>query len=238
MEGNIVTKIEKLKAWILESKTLVIFTGAGISTPSGIPDFRSGMDHSFEKILNYGYMIKNKDEFTKYVFSKLFYKDAKPSLGHIFFKELEDKGYVTSLVTQNIDDLHQIAGQKKVYPIHGSIHKWYCMECERSYDPLKLDHDKANYCKCGGFIRPDVTLYGEPLDEAYYHLGLTACQVADTLIVVGSSLSVNPAASMIRYYAGSRLVIINKDKTRYDKLADLVFHEDIVSVITKLKEIE
>lgn len=231
------TKIEKLKKWIDEAKTLVVFTGAGISTPSGIPDFRSSKDNSFEKVLNYGYMLDYKDEFTKYVFEHLYYPNAKPSLGHIFFKELEDKGKVTSLVTQNIDDLHQMAGQKRVFPIHGSIHKWYCTECERVYDPLKLNHDKANYCKCGGFIRPNVTLYGEALDEAYYRLALTACQVADMLIVVGSSLVVNPAASMIRYYAGSRLVIINKDRTRYDNRADLVFHEDIIDVLNKLKEI-
>ena len=230
------TRIEKLKAWIEQSKTLVIFTGAGISTPSGIPDFRSSNDDSFEKILNYGYMIDNKDEFTKYVFDKLYYPNALPNLGHIYFKELEDKGIVTSLVTQNIDDLHQLAGQKRVFPLHGSINKWYCMECERNYNPMKLNHNKSNYCKCGGFIRPDITLYGEALDEAYYRLGLTACQVADMLIVIGSSLKVNPAASMIRYYAGSRLVIINKDKTRYDNRADLVIHEDIISVINKLKE--
>lgn len=225
------TKIERLKSWINEAKTLVVFTGAGISTPSGIPDFRSGNNFSFEKILTYGYMIENKDEFTKYVFSHLYFPDAKPNLAHIYFAKL---GKVTSLVTQNIDDLHTLAGQKRVYPIHGSIHKWYCMECEREYDPLKLNHNCANYCKCGGFIRPSITLYGEPLDEAYYHLGLTACQVADTLIVVGSSLNVEPAASMIRYYAGSRLVIINKDKTKYDRRADLVFHEDIIEVVKKL----
>jgi NAD-dependent deacetylase len=227
------TKIERLKAWIMEAKTLVIFTGAGISTPSGIPDFRSSQDRSFEDILTYGYMIDNKDSFTNYVFKHLYYPFAKPNLAHLYFAELERKGKVTSLVTQNIDDLHMLAGQKRVYPIHGSIHKWYCMKCEKEYDPLKLDHNHANYCSCGGFIRPNITLYGEPLDEAYYHLGLTACQVADLLIVVGSSLSVEPAASMVRY-ASQRLVIINKDNTKYDRRADLVFHEDIIDVIHKL----
>ena len=232
------TKIEKLKKWIDESKTLVVFTGAGISTPSGIPDFSSNNDFSFEKILNYGYMMKNPDEFTEYVFHHLFYKDAKPNLAHIYFKELEEKGSLTSIVTQNIDDLHQSCGTKRVYPIHGSIHEWYCMNCEREYDPLKLKKDSANYCSCGGFIRPRVTLYGEELDPTYYHLGLTACQVADCLIIVGSSLKVEPAASMIRYYASSRLVIINKEKTKYDSRCDLVFHEDIIDVIKKLKELD
>ena len=230
-------KIEKLASWITEAKTLVIFTGAGISTNSGIPDFRSSKDNSFEKILNYGYMLEHKDEFTKYIFSNLYYENAKPNIAHKFFKKLEELGRVTSLVTQNIDDLHQLAGEKRVYPLHGTIHRWYCMNCEREFPLNQLSHDHANYCSCGGFIRPDITLYGEALDDAYYHLGLTACQVADCLIVVGSSLKVNPAASMIRYYAGSRLVIINKEKTKYDLRADLVFHEDINKVVEELIQI-
>ena len=232
------TKIEKLKSWIDKSRTLVVFTGAGISVPSGIPDFRSSKDRTFEEVLTYRYMEENPDLFTKYIFSKLYHEKAQPNIAHLYLKELEDNGKLTQLVTQNIDGLDQMAGIKKVYPIHGSIHEWYCMNCERKYNPKDLFKDKANYCSCGGFIRPNVTLYGEALDETYYHLGLISCQVADLLIVIGSSLSVNPAASMVKYYAGSELVIINKDKTKLDSRADLVIHKDIEEVIKELKELE
>ena len=231
------TKIEKLKKWIEEAKTLVVFTGAGISCPSGIPDFRSQKDRSFERILTYRYMEENNDEFTRYIFSKLYHKEAKPNICHNYLTKLEKSGKLTQLVTQNIDDLHQMSGMKKVYPLHGSIHEWYCMKCDRKYNVDLLNKEMANYCSCGGFIRPNVVLYGEPLDEAYYHLGLVACQVADTLVVIGSSLNVNPAASMIKYYAGSRLVIINKDKTKYDLRADLVIHKDIEEIIKELERL-
>lgn len=233
--------ILKLKQIIDNSRNLVVLTGAGISTPSGILDFRGDdgafKKYDFESILTYNNMINNPNEFFKVFSDALYHPNALPNKAHYYLASLEKKNKITSIITQNTDDLHQMAGSVKVYPIHGSSYRFYCTSCDMKYDHKLLDVSKPNYCMCGGLIRPDVTLYQEIMDETYYHLAQTSCQIADCLIVIGTSLRVSSVTNLLNYYNGFHLVIINKTKTPYDKFAELIIRDDIINVINKLEKI-
>lgn len=210
--------IEELERIINESDNIVFFGGAGVSTESGIPDFRSqdGLyhmkyDYPPEVILSDSFFYSKPNEFYKFYFDKLINKDIKPNYTHIFLKELEDMGKLKGIVTQNIDGLHEMAGSKNVYKLHGTVYKNHCIKCNKEYtlDEI-LEMKDIPTCECGGIIKPDVVLYGEMLPEYDYEEGMKAISNADTLIVGGTSLTVYPAAGMIHYFKGKNLIIINK----------------------------
>lgn len=239
-------KYEELKSIIQNAKHICVFTGAGISCPSGIPDFRSadglynqdGLGHyTPEQIISHSFFVAHTDMFYQFYKDKMIYENVKPNLAHIFFSELEKQGKKVSIVTQNIDGLHQAAGSTEVFELHGSIHRNYCMSCHRFYD---LSHivksDGAPHClKCGAVVKPDVVLYEESLDDATVNGAVKAISECDLLIVIGTSLTVYPAASFIRYFAGDKIVLINKSATQYDNIAALTFNEDVIKVIEKIK---
>lgn len=239
-------KYDELKRIIDHSSSIVVFTGAGISTPSGIPDFRSADGiysqkrkdkYTPEEIISHTFFMNNPELFYEFYKEKMCYPNAKPNAAHKYFADLEKKGKNVTIVTQNIDNLHQEAGSNRVYELHGSVHRNYCERCGRLFG-LKyvLSHKGVPLCdKCGGIIKPDVVLYEEPLDEQTINLAISAIMTCDTLIIVGTSLTVYPAAGFIRYFRGSNLVVINKDATSYDNMCDLVFNEDIIKVIENIK---
>lgn len=232
-------KYNKLKDIINNSKSIVLFTGAGISVPSGIPDFRSDNGLYSEKvngyitpeeIISHSYFMSHPKEFFEFYGNKMVYKNAKPNLAHKYFAGLDN----VIVVTQNIDNLHQEAGSKIVHELHGSVKRNYCMRCHKYYDLDEINEKKVNYCNCGGIIKPDVVLYEEPLNDRVVNAALNAISKADTIIVVGTSLTVYPAAAYLRYFRGDNLILINKSKTQYDHIANLVFNEDVVEVIKKI----
>ncbi|MBR0439162.1 MAG: NAD-dependent protein deacylase [Bacilli bacterium] len=239
-------KYDELKRIIDHSSSIVVFTGAGISTPSGIPDFRSADGiysqkrkdkYTPEEIISHTFFMNNPELFYEFYKEKMCYPNAKPNAAHKYFADLEKKGKNVTIVTQNIDNLHQEAGSNRVYELHGSVHRNYCEKCGRLFG-LKyvLSHKGVPLCdKCGDMIKPDVVLYEEPLDELTINLAISAIMTCDTLIIVGTSLTVYPAAGFIRYFRGSNLVVINKDATSYDNMCDLVFNEDIIKVIENIK---
>ena len=242
-EEDILTLREILKA----SKNLCVFTGAGISVPSGIPDFRSadglynqesGLNIPPEQIISHSFFVRHPKEFYDFYKSKMLYPDALPNAAHRYFAALEKEGKRVSVVTQNIDGLHQKAGSSRVYEIHGSVLRNFCMQCGAEYGvDVVSESDGIPYCKkCGGMIKPDVVLYEEPLDEQVVTGAIHAIEAADTLLVIGTSLVVYPAASYIRFYGGDNLVIINKSKTDYDRFAKLAIYEDIVHVVEDLQK--
>ena len=233
-------KYKQLKEIIEKSEKIVLFTGAGISVPSGIPDFRSdnGLYNektddfiSPEQIISHSYFMFNPKKFFEFYGNKMVYKKAKPNLAHEYFARLDN----VIVVTQNIDKLHQEAGSKIVYELHGSVKRNYCMKCRKYYDLDDINEKEVNYCNCGGIIKPDVVLYEEPLDDKVVYKAIEAINSCDTLIVVGTSLTVYPAAAYLRYFRGENLILINKSKTQYDHIANLVFNEDVVEVINKIK---
>lgn len=237
-------KIETLKNWIQTSNNIVIFTGAGMSVPSGIPDFRSSngiyseeYKENFrpEEIISHSFFERNPKLFFDFYFSKMVYSDAKPNLAHNFFAQLQQTKNVT-IVTQNIDGLDKIAGSKNVYEIHGTIWENYCTKCHKFYSLNELKKDGIPRCSCGGIIKPNVVLYEENLNSETINSALSAIMNADMLIVIGTSLVVYPAASFIEYYNGNKLVIINKTKTPGDKIANLVINDDIINVIKSLNK--
>ena len=240
-------QIEKLKEAIKESNKIVIFSGAGLSTNSGIPDFRSadglynqetGLNIRPEEIISHTFFVNNPDYFFSFYFDKMVYLDAKPNLAHKYFAKLEKEGKVLAVVTQNIDNLHQMAGSKNVIELHGSVERNYCMKCHKFY-PLKEVYNEKHlipHCSCGGIIKPDVVLYEENLDETAITKALEAISTADMLIVVGTSLTVYPAAGFIRYFNGKHLVLLNKSETRYDDMASIAIHDDIKNVIKALEK--
>lgn len=238
--------IEKLKEIINNSKNIVVFTGAGISVPSGIPDFRSSNGLYSEKIkgnispetiISHDFFMLLPDEFYEFYKEKMIYASAKPNIAHKFFAELEKQGKVSAVVTQNIDRLHRLAGSKNVLELHGSIYRNFCTKCHKAFDlDYILNSSGVPKCdKCGGVIKPDVVLYGEMLDGDVVSSAIKAIQSADTLIVVGTSLVVQPAASFVQMFKGENLVLINKSKTPLDGIATLVINDDIENVIKQIK---
>ena len=239
-------KYEILNNMINHSRKIVFFTGAGISVPSGIPDFRSANglyneerdDHIRpEDIISHSFYMAHKELFYSFYKNKMMYLDAKPNAAHKWITEL-DKDKQVTVVTQNIDGLHTLAGSKNVVEIHGSIHRNYCERCNKFFDAKYVhDADGVPHCdKCGGDIKPDVVLYEESLNEEEINRAINAIMQADTLVVIGTSLSVYPAAGFIRYFRGSCLILLNKSSTSYDNMADLVINEDIVKIVEKLHE--
>ncbi len=220
----------RFRQWIEESRRIVFFGGAGVSTESGIPDFRSvdglySQKYKYppETILSHSFFMRNQAEFYEFYRDKMIFLDAKPNITHIKLAQLEAEGRVSAVITQNIDGLHQAAGSKKVLELHGSVHRNYCMSCGRAYGIEKvMDSSGVPVCDCGGVVKPDVVLYEEGLDQDVLSEAVSMIGQADMMIVGGTSLSVYPAAGLIRYYKGSRLVLVNKSPTPYDKYADLL----------------
>lgn len=236
-------KIKLLQAWIDESENIVFFGGAGVSTESGIKDFRSkdglyNMKYDFppETILSHGFFMRNPDDFYKFYRDKLNCLDAEPNICHKYLVELETKGKLKSIITQNIDGLHEKAGSKNVLNLHGTIYKNYCIVCGKEISYIDVfESENIPRCKCGGIVKPDVVLYGEMLPEYEYSQALDAVNQADMMIVAGTSLTVYPASSFVSYFRGKYLVIINSDETDYDRIANLVIHDKIGNIFSKLK---
>lgn len=221
----------RFKDWIHDSEHIVFFGGAGVSTESEIPDFRSvdGLYHQSyrfppETIISRSFFDRNPEEFYRFYREKMLYLNAKPNITHIRLAELEQAGKLDAIVTQNIDGLHQAAGSRIVYELHGSVHRNYCMRCRAYYDAEYVLHSKEMVpkCSCGGIIKPDVVLYEESLNSDILENAVRAISKADMLIVAGTSLSVYPAAGLVAYYKQNRLVLINKSKTPLDGSADMV----------------
>jgi len=232
-------KLSTLRSWIQESKHIVFFGGAGVSTESGIPDFRSvdglyhqKFDYPPETILSHSFFYSNTEDFYKFYREKMLVTDIEPNRAHKALAKLEQQGKLSAVITQNIDGLHQKAGSKKVCELHGSVHRNYCRRCARFYSGEDLQKTTGvPRCTCGGLIKPDVVLYEEGLDGQCIENSVYAISNADLLIVGGTSLTVYPAAGLIRYYQGNRLVLINRDETPYDHSADLIFRESIGYVL-------
>ena len=238
------TDIEKLSKILSESNRAVFFGGAGMSTESGIPDFRSATGiynqklhktFSPEEMASYSFFVNHPEEFFDFYRTRFIYLDAKPNAGHIALAELERRGNLAAVVTQNIDGLHQVAGSKTVYELHGSIRRSYCTNCGEKYDvEFILNNRPIPYCKkCGGIVKPDVVLYEESLDQNILMASIRAIAAADTLIVGGTSLVVYPAAGLVDYFHGEHLILINKSETRADKFAELVIRENIGETLNK-----
>lgn len=236
-------EIARLQQMIDESNSIVFFGGAGVSTESGIPDFRSvdGLynqkyDYPPETILSHTFYRRNPDEFFRFYRDKMLYMDAKPNAAHIALAKLEKIGKLSAVVTQNIDGLHQAAGSKKVYELHGSVLRNYCEECGKFHDVYSIINSTGiPVCECGGRIKPDVVLYEEGLDQNTLNGAIHAISSADMLIIGGTSLAVYPAAGLIDYYRGNRLVLINKTPTSRDAGADLVIKTSIGEVFSQIK---
>lgn len=235
-------KIDLLKQWISDSDNIVFFGGAGVSTESGIPDFRSvdglyHLDYAYppETILSHSFFMENTEDFYKFYRDKMVYEDIKPNITHLKLVELEERGKLKEVVTQNIDGLHQEAGSRKVLELHGSILRNYCMKCHQFYtiDRIKQT-DRIPLCDCGGIIKPDVVLYEEGLDDSTISKAIHAITKAELLIIGGTSLSVYPAAGLIRYYNGSKMILVNKSVTPYDREADLLIQAGLGEVFIKL----
>ena len=237
---------ETLKEIIKESNNIVVFTGAGISVPSGIPDFRSAdgiynqktkFKASPEDIISHSFFVNNTEDFYSFYKDKMCYPNAEPNAAHKYFADLEKKGKNVMVVTQNIDGLHQKAGSSIVYELHGTIHQNFCQRCGRMFGlDYVMNAKGVPHCdKCGGIVKPNVVLYEEGLDEDTISRSINAIMTCDTLIIIGTSLRVYPAAGFIRYFRGKYLIVINKDATAYDSNCDLVFNEDVVNVIKNIK---
>ena len=236
-------KIQQLKQLVNESNNIVFFGGAGVSTESGIPDFRSkdGLynqkyDYPPEEILSHTFFIKHTEEFYKFYKDKMNSLKYEPNITHIKLAQLESKGKLKAIITQNIDGLHQKAGAKNVYELHGSVLRNYCMKCKKFYDAKYVFSSKGiPICTCGEIIKPDVVLYEEGLDENTLEKSIISIINADLLIVAGTSLTVYPASGLINYFRGKNLVLINRDVTPFDSRANLVINETLGKVF---KEIE
>ena len=233
--------IKKLAEIIDKSKSIVFFGGAGVSTASGIPDFRSAngifsqkyhRNLSPEELVSHSFFVRDTEMFYDFYKEHLVYPDALPNNCHKALAVLEAEGKLKAVITQNIDGLHQMAGSKKVYELHGSVHRNYCLNCHKFYDGAYVRNSEGiPRCDCGGIIKPDVVLYEEGLDDDTVSGAINAISQADTLIIGGTSLVVYPAAGLIRYFRGENLVLINKSVTPADKNADLVIHDDIAEVM-------
>lgn len=228
-----------LQQWVDESSNIVFFGGAGMSTESGVPDFRSkdGLynqcyDEPPETIISHSYFVSYPEKFYRFYRDKMLPLNAEPNIGHLKLAELEAAGKLRAVLTQNIDGLHQKAGSKEVLELHGSIHRNYCMKCGKFWPVQEIANSKGiPWCDCGGMIKPDVVLYEESLDQTVIEGAVRAIADAEVLIVGGTSLTVYPAAGLIRYYRGNKLVLINRDETPYDTYANLIFRDPIGKVL-------
>lgn len=228
-------KLDILKEMLLESDHIVFFGGAGVSTESGIPDFRSvdGLyheeyDYPPETILSHSFFVKHPEEFYRFYRNKMLYQEARPNLAHVALAQLEALGKCKAVITQNIDGLHQAAGSKEVLELHGSVKKNHCMKCGHFYDEsVILKTQGIPRCKCNGIIKPDVVLYEEGLDHKLMQKAVNYIYNAEVLIIAGTSLTVYPAAGLLDYYRGNKLVLINKSVTSKDTVADLILHEPV-----------
>ena len=231
--------LSTLKSWIKESSRIVFFGGAGVSTESGLKDFRSqdGLyhekyDYPPETILSHSFFFSHTAEFYRFYRDKMLCLTAKPNAAHLALARLEQRGKLKAIVTQNIDGLHQAAGSKKVFELHGSVHRNYCLQCGKFYTAEDIEKSTGvPRCTCGGLIKPDVVLYEEGLDQKCLMGAIQAIAQADLLIVGGTSLTVYPAAGLLQYYGGNRLVLINRDATPLDGQANLVFRDPIGQVL-------
>lgn len=238
------TGLEQLKKWVAESDNIVFFGGAGVSTESGIPDFRSvdGLynqqyDYPPETIISHSFYKRNPKEFYRFYKNKMLFPDAKPNAAHSALARLEQQGKLKAVITQNIDGLHQAAGSKEVLELHGSVHRNYCTRCRKYYSLADImEADGVPYCECGGTIKPDVVLYEEGLEQQILSKAVSYIYKADVLIIGGTSLTVYPAAGLIDYYRGNKLVLINKSVTPMDERADLVISGKIGEVFSQIIE--
>jgi NAD-dependent deacetylase len=236
------TRIETLRSLIHASENIVFFGGAGVSTESGIPDFRStsGLysqkyEYPPEEMLSHSFFISHTAEFYRFYRDKMVHLSARPNAAHFKLAELESQGRVKAVVTQNIDSLHQMAGSKCVHELHGSVHRNFCMRCRTPFSVDKvMECDGIPKCECGGTIKPDVVLYEEPLDNDVIEAAVNAIAEADILIVGGTSLNVYPAAGLLRHYRGSKLILINKSELAQERNAVLVIRDSIGEVFSQV----
>ena len=236
------SKLDTLKTWVDEASRIVFFGGAGVSTESGIPDFRSvdglynqKFKYPPETIISHSFFERKPEEFFEFYKEKMLPLGFEPNVTHKVLARWEQEGKLLAVVTQNIDGLHQKAGSKNVLELHGSVLRNYCVRCHKSYSAEFVKNSKGvPLCDCGGVVKPDVVLYEESLDQDVMYRAAKAISAADLLIVAGTSLTVWPAAGMIRYYRGKRLVLINRDETPFDNEADLVLHESLGQVFRAL----
>lgn len=235
-------KLETMKEWISQSKRIVFFGGAGVSTESGIPDFRSvdglynqNFEYPPETIISQSFFLKDPAYFFRFYRNKMMPLGFDPNVTHMKLVQWEQEGKLSAVITQNIDGLHQKAGSKNVYELHGSVLRNYCVKCGKFFSAeFVKEAPGIPYCDCGGIVKPDVVLYEESLNEKILENSIDAIQSADLLIVAGTSLSVYPAAGLIKYYQGNHLVLINRDETHYDRYADLVFHDSLGEIFSNL----
>ena len=238
-----------LETIVKNSTNIVFFGGAGVSTESCIPDFRSAKglyniknDLKFppEVILSHSFFISHTEDFFKFYKTNMIFTDAVPNSAHIALSKLENKNKLKAIITQNIDGLHQMAGSKNVYELHGSVHRNYCMKCSKFFDSNYMLNSKTiipTCDSCGGIVKPDVVLYEENLDMSILEQSIKAISIADTLIIGGTSLVVYPAANLIKYFRGKNLILINKSSTPYDNQANLVIHDSIGKVLSTAYEL-
>ena len=235
-------QIEKLREIVRNSNNIVFFGGAGVSTERGIPDFRSvdGLynqqwQYPPETILSHSFFVRDPEEYYRFHRAKLVVENVKPNRAHLRLAELEREGKLRAVITQNIDGLHQAAGSKRVLELHGSILRAYCSKCRKPYPADVINYGKGvPRCDCGGVIRPDIVLYEESLDQDILSQAVSYIRAADVLIVGGTSLNVYPAAGLINYYRGNKLVLVNLSETPYDSYADLVIHDRIGEVFDQI----
>ena len=235
-------KLQMLKKWIEESENIVFFGGAGVSTESGIPDFRSvdglynqKFEYPPEQIISHSFFLKDPSYFFRFYREKMLPLGFEPNITHLVLAKLEQEGKLSAVITQNIDGLHQKAGSRTVFELHGSVHRNYCTKCGTFYDAQFIkDSADIPLCTCGGVVKPDVVLYEEQLNPNTLDSSIDAIASADMLIIAGTSLTVYPAAGLVHYYRGNKLVLINKDETPYDYKANLVIHSRLGDVFNLL----
>ena len=239
---RIVNKLETLKTWVKESERIVFFGGAGVSTESGIPDFR-GTDGLYrqkfeyppERIISHSFYLEKPEYFFRFYREKMMPLDFEPNVTHLKLAQWESEGKLRGVITQNIDGLHQTAGSQKVYELHGSVLRNFCDRCGKVHSAEYVKYCAGvPKCDCGGTVKPDVVLFEEPLNDRVMEEAVCAIMGADLLIVAGTSLTIYPAAGLVNYYRGDRLVLINRDETPFDHRANLVFHESMGSIFEKL----
>jgi NAD-dependent deacetylase len=241
-EGIAVEKLDILKQWVNESCRIVFLGGAGVSTESGIPDFRGvdglykqKFDYPPETIISYDFFVRNPAYFYRFYREKMMPIGYEPNITHKKLAQWEQEGKLQAVVTQNIDGLHQKAGSRRVLELHGTLQRNYCLRCGKVYPPQFVkDSEGVPKCSCGGTVRPDIVMYQERLDPDVVESSIAAIESADLLIVGGTSLTVYPAAGLIDYYRGQRLVLINRDETSYDHRANLIFHHSLGEIFSQL----